>query len=206
MLSERPLLATMVIASFGTSAGYLEQLFEIKVEHDPNIPLPKPEAQPRFGKKEHIHHIFRDGPQSPPAILTLVFSLAVLATVPLLFGMVRLLRSCVMVANPADTSPNSGSNWAGMSIPSAPPCRRPRPRMSCSSAPYWLWKASSSCTIPDGTCSRRSRPLASLASSPLSAADVLSPRFKNVVLQVRPPSRRAPEYFVCVGIRCHAAA
>lgn len=38
----------------------------------------------RYGKREEIHHIFKDDPQSPPKVISLVFTLAVVAMVPAL--------------------------------------------------------------------------------------------------------------------------
>ena len=52
---------------------------------DPAVAAPTYEAPLRYGKKEEIHHIFRADPQSPPKAISLVFVLAVLATVPALF-------------------------------------------------------------------------------------------------------------------------
>lgn len=49
----------------------------------------------RFGKKQEINHIFREDPRSPPTIISLVFSLSVLAALPLLLGAWALLGANV---------------------------------------------------------------------------------------------------------------
>lgn len=55
------------------------------------MPLARPEPPVRYGKRDEIHHIFRADPKSPPKIITLVFTLAVLAALPaLLVGWVAL--------------------------------------------------------------------------------------------------------------------
>ena len=40
----------------------------------------------RYGKRDEIHHIFRQDPKSPPKIITLVFVAAALAPLPILIG------------------------------------------------------------------------------------------------------------------------
>lgn len=51
---------------------------------DPNQAAPAYEAPLRYGKQPEIHHIFRADPKNPPVVVSLVFALAVLATVPAL--------------------------------------------------------------------------------------------------------------------------
>jgi len=46
----------------------------------------------RYGKQPEIKHTFRADPKSPPKVISLVFVLAVLATVPALFIGVRILQ------------------------------------------------------------------------------------------------------------------
>ena len=45
-----------------------------------------PSPPERYGSKTEIHHIFRDDPKSPPKVISLFFTLAVLSTVPVLLG------------------------------------------------------------------------------------------------------------------------
>lgn len=41
----------------------------------------------RYGKLEEINHIFRTDPKSGPRIISIVFTFAVIATVPILLGL-----------------------------------------------------------------------------------------------------------------------
>ncbi|KAI9762762.1 MAG: hypothetical protein M4579_000114 [Chaenotheca gracillima] len=84
--SSSPLQARLVLASFGSSAGFSGEVFDVAVQLDPNAPIASPEKAMRYGKLEEIHHIFGSGPKSPPKILSLVFTAAVLAMLPVLFG------------------------------------------------------------------------------------------------------------------------
>jgi oligosaccharyltransferase complex subunit delta (ribophorin II) len=88
--TEQTLQATLLLASFGTSKPYSSHVFDLEVKHDPNVPQPKYEKPLRYGKLEEIHHIFRPDPQSGPKIVSVLFVLAVLATVPVLLGAVCL--------------------------------------------------------------------------------------------------------------------
>jgi hypothetical protein len=86
--SSKPLSATLLLASFGTSQGYDSHVFNLEIKTDPNVPLPKYEKPLRYGKLAEIHHIFKPDPKSGPKIVSLFFVLAVLATVPILLGAV----------------------------------------------------------------------------------------------------------------------
>jgi oligosaccharyltransferase complex subunit delta (ribophorin II) len=88
--STQPLRATLLLASFGTSQAFSNHVFNLEVKPDPNTPLPKYEKPLRYGKLEEIHHIFRADPKSGPKIISVFFVLAILATVPILFGAVSL--------------------------------------------------------------------------------------------------------------------
>jgi oligosaccharyltransferase complex subunit delta (ribophorin II) len=74
------------LASFGSSTPYNRHAFNVNVETDPNAPPPVPSAAERYGRQPEIRHIFRGDPKSPPKIISLVFTLAVLATLPALLG------------------------------------------------------------------------------------------------------------------------
>lgn len=50
-------------------------------------PVPTVEVS-RYGKLPEIHHIFKSDPQSPPIVITLAFVAMVLATLPVLGGVV----------------------------------------------------------------------------------------------------------------------
>ncbi|KAL2061290.1 hypothetical protein VTL71DRAFT_7563 [Oculimacula yallundae] len=86
LTSTQPLRATLLLASFGTTQGFSNHVFNLDVKLDANVPLPKYDAPLRYGQKEEINHIFKADPKSGPKIISLFFVLAVLATVPVLFG------------------------------------------------------------------------------------------------------------------------
>ncbi|KAL1390762.1 Oligosaccharyltransferase subunit Ribophorin II-domain-containing protein [Phyllosticta capitalensis] len=82
--TSTPLKAALVIASFGSSEPYKSDVFDVEVKRDPNVPLAIPEPPVRYGKKDEIHHIFKEDPRNPPKMITLVFAAAVAATLPVL--------------------------------------------------------------------------------------------------------------------------
>ncbi|KAG8411461.1 hypothetical protein J3458_015518 [Metarhizium acridum] len=85
LTAAAPLEASLVLGSMGPTKGSVTPVFDIAVKLDPGHPTPSPDAPLRYGKLAEIHHIFRADPKNPPKIVSLVFSLAVLATVPALF-------------------------------------------------------------------------------------------------------------------------
>ncbi len=87
MSSSSPLQASLVVASFGSSTPYNSKAFDLKIELD--APLPDAEKPLRYGKLPEIHHIFKSDPTSPPKIITVVFTAAVVLTLPVLLGKVR---------------------------------------------------------------------------------------------------------------------
>ena len=70
----------------------MSEVFTLKIDQD-KAEVPKYTAPERYAKKDEIHHTFRPDQKSPPKIISLVFTLAVLATLPLLFGSWLLLGS-----------------------------------------------------------------------------------------------------------------
>lgn len=96
LLSQSPLEASLIIGSFGSSAGSVTPVFDIEVVLDSAAPKPKSPTTLRYGKLNEIHHIFRADPKNPPKIVSIFFSLAVLATIPAVFGGVCALstQSC----------------------------------------------------------------------------------------------------------------
>ena len=84
LTSTKPLKASLVIASFGSAKGLVAPVFDIQVAIDPSVAVPTYEKPLRYGKLPEIQHIFRADPRSPPVIISLVFALAVVATVPAL--------------------------------------------------------------------------------------------------------------------------
>ncbi|KHN95554.1 oligosaccharyltransferase subunit ribophorin II [Metarhizium album ARSEF 1941] len=85
LTAAAPLEASLVLGSTGSTEGSVTPVFDIAVKLDPDHPTSRPAAPLRYGKLAEIHHVFRADPKSPPKIVSLVFSLAVLATVPALF-------------------------------------------------------------------------------------------------------------------------
>ncbi|PHH89801.1 hypothetical protein CDD83_5233 [Cordyceps sp. RAO-2017] len=85
LFSSTPLRASIVLGSAGSVAGSVTPVFDVSVKKDLNSPLPEYEAPLRYGPLPEIHHIFRADPKNPPRIVSIVFTLAVLATVPALF-------------------------------------------------------------------------------------------------------------------------
>ncbi|KAK5171921.1 uncharacterized protein LTR77_003558 [Saxophila tyrrhenica] len=86
LTSSKPLQASIILASFGSSTPFDQQAFSLNVETDASAPPSAPSPAERYTSKPEIHHIFQDGPKSPPKIISLVFTLAVLATLPVLLG------------------------------------------------------------------------------------------------------------------------
>lgn len=89
LTSENPLEASLVLGSFGSTKGSITPVFDLALSLDPNAPTLTYEPPLRYGKQPEIHHTFRDDPKSPPKIVSIVFALAVLATVPGLLVGVR---------------------------------------------------------------------------------------------------------------------
>jgi len=83
---SRELQGSLTIGGFGSSDPYKKHLFDIEVQPDPAKPFQAPESPVRYGQLPEIHHIFREDPKNPPKIITLVFTVAVLGTVPMLLG------------------------------------------------------------------------------------------------------------------------
>lgn len=83
-IATKPLKASVVLASFGPSQGFNAPVFEIKIDQDTNVAAPSYEKPLRYGKQPEINHTFRADPKSPPKIISLIFGLAVIATLPAL--------------------------------------------------------------------------------------------------------------------------
>ena len=154
--STQPLRATLLLASFGTSQAFSNHVFNLDVKPDPNTPLPKYEKPLRYGKLDEIHHIFRADPKSGPKIVSLFFVLAILATVPILFGAVSLISQFKIVHF---LTRDSGLTLELTLIISQKPQALPLSRTVSSSARFWRWRAFSTCTITTGPCSRCYLPL-----------------------------------------------
>jgi len=84
--TSKPLKATLLIASFGSSKGLESHVFDVDVKIDSNAPPSIYEKPLRYGQLNEIHHIFKSDPKNPPKIISLVFVAAVLATIPILLG------------------------------------------------------------------------------------------------------------------------
>lgn len=79
-----------MIASFGESTGYNSEAFTLSITSDPTKPANLGEKPLRYGKLPEIHHIFRADQKMPNILISTVFTLAALATVPILLGSVSL--------------------------------------------------------------------------------------------------------------------
>ncbi|KAI9715437.1 MAG: hypothetical protein M1812_005913 [Candelaria pacifica] len=84
LASTRSLRATLILASFGSSRPFSSHVFNLALALDPSAPIALPEKPLRYGKQPEIHHTFKADPKSPPRIISLAFTLAVLATLPIL--------------------------------------------------------------------------------------------------------------------------
>ncbi|TDZ44688.1 Dolichyl-diphosphooligosaccharide--protein glycosyltransferase subunit SWP1 [Colletotrichum trifolii] len=84
LLATKPLQASVVIGSFGASKALDATVFNVEVQRDSTAVTPTYEAPLRYGKQPEIHHVFKDDPKSPAKIISLVFVLAVLSTIPVL--------------------------------------------------------------------------------------------------------------------------
>ncbi|KAH0533954.1 hypothetical protein FGG08_007436 [Glutinoglossum americanum] len=85
LTTSKPLEATLLLGSFGTSSAFSSHVFNLNLAPDPSVPFGIPEKPLRYGKLNEIHHIFRPDPKSPPIVITLVFLAAVIACLPALF-------------------------------------------------------------------------------------------------------------------------
>ncbi|MCJ1359916.1 MAG: hypothetical protein MMC33_009919, partial [Icmadophila ericetorum] len=83
--SPKPLSASIIVASFGSSKPYSSKVFDLIIKSDQNTPIPPSEKPLRYGKLPEIQHTFRPDPTSPPMQISMVFALFVVAALPNLF-------------------------------------------------------------------------------------------------------------------------
>ncbi|KAF2770044.1 hypothetical protein EJ03DRAFT_389077 [Teratosphaeria nubilosa] len=84
--TTQPLQASLVLASFGSSTPYNHHAFDLAIHPDSTTPPTTASPPDRYTPKPQIHHLFKPDPQSPPKLLSLVFALAIAATLPCLLG------------------------------------------------------------------------------------------------------------------------
>jgi oligosaccharyltransferase complex subunit delta (ribophorin II) len=108
LYSSQPLRATLLLASFGSSQPFSNHIFNLDVKVDANAPQPKYEKPLRYGKLPEIHHIFKPDPKSGPIIISVFFVGAVLATVPILLGVVSTCRIKIIYLAQAELFPLVG--------------------------------------------------------------------------------------------------
>ena len=85
MSSSAPLSISLIIASFGSSTPYHNHAFDLVLDLDPSSRIAAAGEKPtRYGKLIEIHHTFKEDPRSPPKIITLIFTAAVVTTLPIL--------------------------------------------------------------------------------------------------------------------------
>ncbi|KAF3032501.1 hypothetical protein E8E12_003787 [Didymella heteroderae] len=101
LTASKPIPASIVIGSFGSSTPYKQKVFDLTVTRDANVPLAVPEPPLRYAPEAEIHHIFREDPKSPPKVITLVFAAAVAAAFPILLGLWAMLGANVSHASKA---------------------------------------------------------------------------------------------------------
>jgi len=87
LTSTKPARASIILASFGSTTPIYKHVFDLDVTRDVAAPLALPPAPERYTSKPEINHIFKADAQSPPKIISGVFMLAVLFTLPALMGM-----------------------------------------------------------------------------------------------------------------------
>ena len=154
--STSPLSASLVIASFGNTEGYYSEAFPLTVKVDSDTPIAAPEKPLRYGKQPEIHHVFRSDPKSPNILIVAVFTIAAVATLPVLLGLVSLQSSCSPAVHKTDNMRNSGFKSAATS----PIYQRHFPTLqsltASSSARSLALRVSSSSTTQPGTCSKPS--------------------------------------------------
>ena len=106
--SPKPLRASLIIASFGSAKPYNGHVFDLSV--DAEAGLPSSEQKPmRYGKLPEIHHIFKTDPKSPPKIITLVFTAAIVAALPLL-----VITVCSINSKGDWLTTNKGVQWLSL--------------------------------------------------------------------------------------------
>jgi hypothetical protein len=151
--SSKPIEAKLLIGSFGSSQGYNDRLFSINIATDPSSPIPTIEKPLRYGKLPEIHHIFKSDPTSPSIVFSLLFTIAVLATLPAVIGLVS---SCVFHTMRGLINPLLYSGYILVAMSTIfRKLSNPRPSHTrFSTAQSWALRAYSFCTIPAGTCSR----------------------------------------------------
>lgn len=93
--SQAKVTASLVIASFGPSAGYNSEAFTLNFVSDQGVPGSASEKTTRYGKLPEIHHIFRADPKSPNILISTIFTLGAIAALPILLGAWLLLGANV---------------------------------------------------------------------------------------------------------------
>ncbi|EEA21894.1 hypothetical protein TMatcc_008680 [Talaromyces marneffei ATCC 18224] len=86
LVTSEPVDAEIVIGSFGDSDAYRNLAFQLSIAGDASAPAASDSVE-RYGKQPRINHVFKTDPKSPPQIITLIFLLTVLVTIPVLAGM-----------------------------------------------------------------------------------------------------------------------
>ncbi|MCJ1302872.1 hypothetical protein MMC08_005677, partial [Hypocenomyce scalaris] len=112
--SSTALSASLIIASFGSSKPYNSPAFDLSIKLDAAAPATSQENPLRYGKLPEIHHIFKSDPKSPPKIISLFFTAAVLAALPiLLFAWLSLGANFNHLSKAIGSSPISHSLFFG---------------------------------------------------------------------------------------------
>ena len=118
-----------MIGSFGASKGYSSPAFQLVINHEGKA-APASAETVRYGKLDEIHHIFRSDAESPPVLVSLVFTVMVLGTLPVLAGIVSFnsytLDNCFFRSNHNKVVISRGQRQPSLSCieirPSSPRC------------------------------------------------------------------------------------
>lgn len=149
--SQAKVTASLVLASFGASAGYNSPVFTLDLVTDKSVPSTGGEKSLRYGKLPEIHHIFRPDQTMPNILISTIFTLGGLATIPILLGAVsdHLNKHCL-----SRTNLFSGSSSGPMLTTFRKLCQMPLLRTLSSLVLLLDLKVSCSCTIRAGICSK----------------------------------------------------
>ncbi|KAJ8605279.1 hypothetical protein MRB53_041473 [Persea americana] len=114
LASSKPLQASITLGTFGDSVPLRAHTFDIDVHLDPVNPQAIPSPPERYASKPEIHHIFRADPRSPPKLVSVVFTLAIIVTLPVLLGAWLLLGGNIShVGKALSASPVAHSLFLG---------------------------------------------------------------------------------------------
>ncbi|KAL8994972.1 MAG: hypothetical protein Q9188_006916 [Gyalolechia gomerana] len=122
LTGSRTLSAFLVIASFGTSKPFKSPAFDLRIELDPSAPPPPVNKPLRYGRLPEIHHLFKPDPRSPPKIITIFFSAAVVAALP---SLLFVIKSLTTMGNFSSKAARSAASASTRKLPTRTPGSNP---------------------------------------------------------------------------------